>query len=147
MMDRRNFLQKTGMACMSMCALQLFVQSCSNVQYVSGTLSGKQIIVKKADFIIKQKDKLIDRSFVLVKHETLNFPICIYKVSENLYSALYLQCSHQGCEVNAYTTQLICPCHGSEFDTTGKVLQGPAETDLHQFAVTTNVENIIVQLT
>lgn len=131
---------------MSICALPLLSQSCSNVRYVTGVLSGNKLVIGKADFVTTQKNKIVRKDFVLVKHSQLDFPISIYEVGTDQYHALYMQCSHQGCEVNAYTTQLVCPCHGSEFDTTGKVLQGPAEKDLHQFAVTTDSTNIFIQI-
>lgn len=37
-------------------------------------------------------------------------------------------CTHQGCAVNwdAKALSLICPCHGSKFDSQGSVLAGPA---------------------
>ena len=38
------------------------------------------------------------------------------------------KCTHQGCIVPYVGSQskFICPCHGSEYDKTGVVLQGPA---------------------
>jgi cytochrome b6-f complex iron-sulfur subunit len=37
-------------------------------------------------------------------------------------------CTHQGCTVewNTEKNQFICPCHGSQFDSQGKVIRGPA---------------------
>ena len=47
------------------------------------------------------------------------------------------KCTHNGCLVkyDKDTGKLICPCHGSEFKLNGKVISGPATTDL---AVTNN---------
>lgn len=47
-------------------------------------------------------------------------------------------CTHQGCQVRTVTeTQIVCPCHSSEFSTTtGEVLAGPATEPLQKFSVT-----------
>ncbi len=51
----------------------------------------------------------------------------------NGYSAMSLVCTHQTCLVAAAVDgehELLCPCHGSRFSGTGKVIQGPARRDL-----------------
>jgi Rieske Fe-S protein len=41
-------------------------------------------------------------------------------------------CPHLGCVVhwNAAERTFDCPCHGSRFDCAGKVINGPANSDL-----------------
>ncbi len=41
-------------------------------------------------------------------------------------------CTHLGCVVpwNASEDKFICPCHGSQYDNTGKVVRGPAPLSL-----------------
>lgn len=47
-------------------------------------------------------------------------------------------CPHQGCHVhwNQMEKTWDCPCHGSRFDTQGKVLNGPALTNLEHVEIT-----------
>ena len=52
-------------------------------------------------------------------------------------SALSLVCTHLGCTVTVTPTELVCPCHGSRFDRTGKVLAGPAPRPLPLLQVVT----------
>uniref|UniRef100_A0A7S1THJ4 plastoquinol--plastocyanin reductase n=1 Tax=Compsopogon caeruleus TaxID=31354 RepID=A0A7S1THJ4_9RHOD len=48
------------------------------------------------------------------------------------YYALNAVCTHLGCVVpwNAAQNKFMCPCHGSQYDKTGKVIRGPAPLSL-----------------
>lgn len=145
-MKRRNFIQLAGLTCLGGTAMIGLMESCATSQYVNGTLKNNILQVKKSDFITIKNDKPVNRNFVLIKHDSFPFPICIYKLSENEYTALYLECTHQGCELNAYQSQMVCPCHGSEFDTKGNVIGGPADYPLKQFEINTDDTNIYVKI-
>ncbi|MEE0515796.1 MAG: Rieske 2Fe-2S domain-containing protein [Emergencia sp.] len=43
------------------------------------------------------------------------------------------RCSHLGCALqwNRAEKTWDCACHGSSFEESGKVVQGPAQNDLH----------------
>ncbi len=47
------------------------------------------------------------------------------------------QCVHKGCKYdwNASKKEFLCPCHQSRYDTTGKVLGGPAPRPLTRLKV------------
>ena len=44
-------------------------------------------------------------------------------------------CPHLGCQVEAGEDGFSCPCHGSQFDNHGKLLRGPAKSDLRRLHV------------
>ena len=46
--------------------------------------------------------------------------------TESGFSALSLVCSHLGCTLENEADGFACPCHGSRFDTEGRVMHGPA---------------------
>ena len=56
------------------------------------------------------------------------------------YRALTSVCTHSACDRNWTFTnsKFICSCHGSEFDTSGNVLQGPANQPLRSFTTALN---------
>lgn len=54
------------------------------------------------------------------------------------FTAVQVACTHQGTSINYNNAQgrFICPNHGSEFSTTGAVIQGPAEIALKKYNIT-----------
>lgn len=52
-------------------------------------------------------------------------------------SALHSSCTHLEClfSWDSEKKLFVCPCHGSEFSTTGQVMKGPAERDLDRFPI------------
>ena len=51
--------------------------------------------------------------------------------------ALSLVCPHLGCITHRETDEsFTCPCHGSRFDSAGRVIQGPAPGPMRYLAVT-----------
>lgn len=45
-------------------------------------------------------------------------------------------CTHQQCDINSFQNErLVCPCHGSQYNTDGEVVGGPAPAPLQEFTV------------
>ncbi|MBI4406035.1 MAG: ubiquinol-cytochrome c reductase iron-sulfur subunit [Deltaproteobacteria bacterium] len=51
--------------------------------------------------------------------------VVVIRDQEGLY-AISLTCTHLGCVVSRQANRFDCPCHGSKFDSIGRVLSGPA---------------------
>lgn len=146
-MDRKEFLKSCGYVCLGCATLTAFLQSCASTTYFANTtLDENKIIVKKTEFIETKKDKVKDRKFILIKTDKLSYPICVYKINENEFSALPLLCTHKGCELQPQGSFLICPCHGSEFTNKGIVQSPPAEINLTPFKTSIDNENIYIHL-
>jgi glycine/D-amino acid oxidase-like deaminating enzyme/nitrite reductase/ring-hydroxylating ferredoxin subunit len=58
--------------------------------------------------------------------------VAVYRDDDGSVTQLSPNCTHMGCIVhwNSAESTWDCPCHGSRFHATGKVLAGPAETPL-----------------
>ena len=54
-------------------------------------------------------------------------------MSQDTFSALSSICTHQTCAINGHSGQTFVPCHGSQFDSSGRVLNGPAPSALRQY--------------
>lgn len=62
---------------------------------------------------------------------------------------LSAKCTHLGCIINkAEDGTLVCPCHGSEFSSSGKVIRGPADKPLKRlpFKINKNTGEITVNV-
>jgi Rieske Fe-S protein len=54
--------------------------------------------------------------------------------AQDTFVALTAMCTHQACTVSGFSSgTYICPCHGSQFTTSGRVVGGPAPAPLRQF--------------
>ncbi|MBF0344918.1 MAG: Rieske (2Fe-2S) protein [Nitrospirae bacterium] len=92
------------------------------------------------------------RSFKIGKPE--NFPVGSVKKlddkkvfifsDENGFYAISSVCTHLGCVVYSTETGFQCPCHGSKFNITGKVVGGPAPRGLPWFEITQDVDGSLV---
>jgi Rieske Fe-S protein len=73
--------------------------------------------------------------------------VAIGRDSTGLY-AITLVCTHQGCTAAPAgatgARQVNCPCHGSQFDSNGAVIRGPAARPLVHFAVTVDAGGNVV---
>ncbi|GAO42652.1 putative Rieske iron-sulfur protein [Flavihumibacter petaseus NBRC 106054] len=121
--------------------------SCAPMSNVSGRLEENGLLVDTDAFRIVQNGKTTAwRAYIVVRNEALKFPVCIYRFSENDYSALWMQCAHQGAEVQVAGDYLHCPAHGSEYDNRGRVTNGPAETNLRTFPVSVSSNQLFIDL-
>jgi cytochrome b6-f complex iron-sulfur subunit len=67
----------------------------------------------------------------------------IARTAQSAFTALTALCTHADCAVSGFANSVyVCPCHGSEFNTSGSVVQGPAPAPLRQFP-TTFANNVV----
>ena len=146
-MHRKYFIKTCGLICIGGAALSALLESCSSsLYYAQYKISENKLTVKKSEFTEIKSEKIKQRKFVLLKTEKLAFPVCIFKHNENLFTALYMECTHRGCELKTNGSFIVCPCHGSEFTNAGVVQNPPADKNLKQFLTTIDDENIYILL-
>ena len=60
--------------------------------------------------------------------------LLVARTGANAFTALSSTCTHQGCLVTGFSNgEYVCPCHGSHYNTSGQVTQGPAPSPLPSF--------------
>lgn len=66
---------------------------------------------------------------------TASGPLLVARTAADAFSAVTAICTHEGCTITGYENSLYtCPCHQSQFTTSGGVSRGPASRALRQFA-------------
>jgi len=145
-MNRRDFIVNSCAACLGATAVSGLLSSCSTTRYTSGTIGKDGISVSADEFKLNKKGKGGYRPFIIVRNESLQYPIYVYRFGETEYSAVWMRCTHQGAELQASGDQLQCSAHGSEFNNKGKVTGGPADRDLRSFPVTVNNNELFIDL-
>jgi Rieske Fe-S protein len=127
-MNREEFILKAGICMVGMPGLLI---GCAGAKYISVPIEGDSLVVPTQSFV---NDKGFLKSLV-VHNDRLEYPICVFRFSENEYKALWMKCTHQGTELQVFGDRFHCPAHGSEFTNTGAVQNGPADTPLRSFNV------------
>ena len=137
MNSRRKFIKESATLC---CGVGVFglLPACTSTQYVQHAVKGNLLSVKYSDFS--------NSKYVVVNPESLKAPVYIKKINEETYRAFSMLCTHKGCDVKPAGAILVCPCHGAEFSSEGKVLKGPATESLKEYRTYKEKQNIFIEI-
>jgi Rieske Fe-S protein len=59
------------------------------------------------------------------------------RASASAFTAIEGVCTHEGCTITgADGAEYVCPCHGSRYNRSGQVVNGPAQSSLRRYATT-----------
>lgn len=141
MVARREFLQQAQRAALGACvlgALPAIAGGCASTPLVRGEPLAGAVRVPFTSL-----DK---QGRALVEVAGLDLPVFVRRVGGGAPVALSTRCMHRGCEVEPSTDRLVCPCHGSEYDLDGGVLQGPTLLPLRRFTARETADAIVFEL-
>lgn len=128
-MNRKEFI--------GTCFLGL-LSGCAGTKYLSAPIDGDSLVVPLTAFA--------EKKYVIVENDRLEYPIYVYRFSDESYKASLMKCTHQGTELQAFGDRLQCPAHGSEFTNNGSVQNGPADSPLRTFNVSVLTDSIRIKL-
>jgi len=134
-MNRKEFAKNCGIGCMGLFIAPALLQGCAGTKYIDANIEGDEMVVPLTSFEIIKDNQTQYRRYIVVQNDTLEYPICVYRLSSGKYQALWMKCTHQGTELHVFGDKLQCPAHGSEFANTGAVQNGPAADPLRTFAI------------
>jgi len=59
----------------------------------------------------------------------------VARTGATTFTVIDATCTHEGCTVNGVNgTTYVCPCHGSRYNRSGQVVNGPAKASLRQYS-------------
>ena len=149
-MNRRDFVRRSCVACLGATALGplLALESCTPTLFVTGRLLDDGLLLDVKEFALPggSRAQPAFRAYVVVRHDDLAYPIGVFRHGPAEFTALWLQCSHLGAEVQINGEGLQCPAHGSEFSNRGAVTSGPADVPLRTFSVTVDKQQLFINL-
>lgn len=124
-MERKDFLHLLGTSAVTL-SISSLIESCSKT---GASPAGN--VDFNLDVSLSQNAVLLSDGGSLISNNVIIINLA------GTYTALSSICTHERCSVgyNNGAGNLQCPCHGSEFATSGTVLRGPAQTSLKQYQV------------
>jgi Rieske Fe-S protein len=144
--NRQKFITTCMKCSVGLLVAPAWLQSCAGTAYLTASIEGNNLSIPLTSFEIVNNDKKEFRKYVVVQHESLKFPICVYRVTAEKYHALWMECTHQGTELQVFGARLQCPAHGSEFTLTGDVQNGPADRPLRTFTTLLTEQTLYIKL-
>jgi cytochrome b6-f complex iron-sulfur subunit len=138
-MQRRKFLSWIGLGWL--------------VTLVSGGLAQARTMAKKPTYLTAGTTDALAKAGSLVvtlkeKDAESTITVFTHPTNPKQLLAMNLACTHNGCATNwdGKAKAFLCPCHGSSFDVTGKVIKSPAKKPLASYPVVLQGKKILVQV-
>ena len=144
-MERMEFIKACAFACLGGVGAAVLVPGCAASKIINGKIVDSDMIIPLSDFENKQSNGSF-KKYVVVQNDLLQYPVCVYRLSETEYTALWMSCTHQGTELQVFGDKLQCPAHGSEFSNRGSIQNGPADRSLRTFPVKIENDQLLVSL-
>lgn len=140
--SRRKFIKtisgSTAALCCGSLGMGLLLDGCTSIKRIDTTITNNKVTVNKSEFE--------EHNFLVLNNPKFRTPIYLNKVNEDSYQALLMLCTHKDCDIKPTGSYLTCPCHGSQFDNKGKVLNGPATKNLTGFKTLTDETTITIDI-
>lgn len=127
-MDRRSFLRSSCQACAALALAPAIVS-------LEGCASGAKMLTVENGVLAMPVDTLGKGNTAVVGGQGLANKLLVVRRADGTYTALELLCPHKQGPLSQVKDGLECDWHHSRFDLEGKVLNGPAKTNLKTYPV------------
>ena len=145
--NRREFVKDalTGIGTVAFGSFIMINQSsCSDSGPTAPTDSNGETSIT-VDLSLSENSGLltVGGALALAANELDSSGMLLYRQSESTVKVYSRNCTHAGCTIGSFQNGTsTCPCHDSQFNTSGSVVNGPAVNPLQQYSATI-VGNIV----
>ena len=73
--------------------LSSVLEGCGSSKIIAGTIVNSDLVVPEMDF---QQGNSSFKKYIVVQHDQLKYPVCVFRFSDTDYSAVLMRCTHQG---------------------------------------------------
>ena len=137
--DRRDFIQKSLLIAGGAIGVSWLMEACGKSSSSTPAAAGPSVNFT-IDISTTQYKVLQTNGNYLYVSSTI-----VARDSSGNFVALYDVCPHAGCTLSFNgASQFPCPCHGSIFDESGNVVQGPATSGVKKYTCTLNGTKLTV---
>lgn len=140
-MERKDFIKKFAVGSSILLATPTFFASCSdgNDEIINNPPNNSNDITID---LTKSEFDALDA----VGGFAYSGNLIIIRTGDTQYTVLSKICTHQGCTVsyNSTSNQLPCPCHGSLYNISGGVVNGPATQSLKKYSTKIEGNNLVI---
>lgn len=138
MMERRQFLHRSCVACAGLTGLSMLLQACGTALPLLKT----ETTANRFSIPVNRFDEL-KTDMIIVRPKGLGNDVLVLK-KNNEYKALLMKCTHEGVGLTATKDRIYCSAHGSVFSLEGQVIKEPALRPLQQFPTTISNGNLTI---
>jgi Rieske Fe-S protein len=129
MQDRREFIKQSCTMCLGIVGLGALVtqlSGCAPIPILKAEPVGGLLSVPVSSFTETNK-------MVIIRNSQLEWDVVVVKMSDTVYEAIQMKCTHQDNLLTATKTGFFCSAHGSTFDLEGNVTKEPALRPLKKY--------------
>lgn len=142
MATRREFLKSMAGSLIATGGASVLLESCATTGmsgYKARMQDGKLVVPRS------QLARLLEPPGVLIVNGGgVAGPIALRLIANESLIALSTTCTHRGCAVRVLPAGFQCPCHGSEYDSDGNVMQGPTRNPLRRFIIEETPQDLLI---
>ena len=75
------------MSCLGLLVAPAILEGCAGTKYITAPIVGSDMIVPLSAFEIIKEDNIQYRQYLIVQNDTLQFPLCVYRIAAETYKA------------------------------------------------------------